>query len=248
MFPIREHIVHLLANEQTQARSPKNLNQYWMRLLYRSLDVVSKEKKLLFISLYFLIWGEAANIRFIPECLCYIFHHMGRELEELLRQQDAQPAKSCISENGVVISWIELYVLFMMPLRRRLETMRTASSTSFCFWRNYDDFNESRHCFKLSWPRRTNSSFLFLSQHPDQRTFLKPEAASLGEKLLLSTGLFSIFITVSIAFGCFFSCFFRNDHPCFHDARFDSKTLREVLSLGPTYVVMKFLESVLMLS
>nr|XP_009765734.1 PREDICTED: callose synthase 9-like [Nicotiana sylvestris] len=52
--------------------------------VWSNLDVVSKEKKLLFISLYFLIWGEAANIRFIPECLCYIFHHMGRELEEIL--------------------------------------------------------------------------------------------------------------------------------------------------------------------
>lgn len=42
-----------------------------------SLEAVSKEKKLLFISLYFLIWGEAANVRFLPECLCYIFHHVG---------------------------------------------------------------------------------------------------------------------------------------------------------------------------
>lgn len=41
-----------------------------------SLEALSKEKKLLFVSLYFLIWGEAANIRFLPECLCYIFHHV----------------------------------------------------------------------------------------------------------------------------------------------------------------------------
>ena len=45
-------------------------------LLFYSLSDVSKEKKLLFISLYFLIWGEAANVRFLPECLCYIFHHV----------------------------------------------------------------------------------------------------------------------------------------------------------------------------
>jgi len=28
------------------------------------------------VSLYFLIWGEAANVRFLPECICYIFHHV----------------------------------------------------------------------------------------------------------------------------------------------------------------------------
>lgn len=94
-----------------------------------SLDAVTKEKKLLFLSLYFLIWGEAANIRFLPECLCYIFHHvqlphrshyhflfmgsiwvitiwiisdaqMAREMDEILRQQVAQRANSCNSENG----------------------------------------------------------------------------------------------------------------------------------------------------
>ncbi|PWA38824.1 1,3-beta-glucan synthase subunit FKS1-like, domain-1 [Artemisia annua] len=31
-----------------------------------------------------LIWGEAANIRFIPECLCYIFHTMAFELYGML--------------------------------------------------------------------------------------------------------------------------------------------------------------------
>ncbi|RVW48615.1 Callose synthase 9 [Vitis vinifera] len=64
---------------------------------------VNREKMLLFVSLNFLIWGEAANIRFLPECLCYLFHHMVRELDEMLRQQiaTAQPANSCKSENGV---------------------------------------------------------------------------------------------------------------------------------------------------
>lgn len=45
-----------------------------------SLEAIDKEKKLLYLSLYFLIWGEAANIRFLPECLCYIFHHVSQLL------------------------------------------------------------------------------------------------------------------------------------------------------------------------
>ena len=45
-----------------------------------SLPFVKQEAqqyKILYIGLYLLIWGEAANLRFMPECLCYIFHHVG---------------------------------------------------------------------------------------------------------------------------------------------------------------------------
>ncbi|KAF3777850.1 Callose synthase 3 [Nymphaea thermarum] len=53
-----------------------------MLLLFR-LPTVHQEVqqyKLLYIALYLLIWGEASNLRFMPECLCYIFHHMAYEL------------------------------------------------------------------------------------------------------------------------------------------------------------------------
>ncbi|XP_028759790.1 callose synthase 9-like, partial [Neltuma alba] len=121
----REHLVHLLANEQSRLGIPaetepkldeaavqnvfvKSLENYinWCSYLaiqpvWSSLDAVSREKKLLYVSLYYLIWGEAANIRFLPECLCYIFHHMAREMDEIVRQQIAQPANSCITQDGV---------------------------------------------------------------------------------------------------------------------------------------------------
>lgn len=35
-----------------------------------------QQRKLLYMGLYLLIWGEAANVRFMPECLCYIFHNV----------------------------------------------------------------------------------------------------------------------------------------------------------------------------
>uniref|UniRef100_A0A0D9WML4 1,3-beta-glucan synthase n=1 Tax=Leersia perrieri TaxID=77586 RepID=A0A0D9WML4_9ORYZ len=43
-----------------------------------------QQRNILFLGLYLLIWGEAANIRFMPECLCYIFHNMAYELNGLL--------------------------------------------------------------------------------------------------------------------------------------------------------------------
>lgn len=39
-----------------------------------------QQRKLLYMGLYLLIWGEAANLRFMPECLCYIYHHMAFEV------------------------------------------------------------------------------------------------------------------------------------------------------------------------
>jgi len=35
-----------------------------------------QQRKLLYMGLYLLIWGEAANLRFMPECICYIYHHV----------------------------------------------------------------------------------------------------------------------------------------------------------------------------
>ena len=52
---------------------------FGFKVLYcfsRSSESLTKEKKLLYVCLYYLMWGEAANVRFLPEGLCYIFHHV----------------------------------------------------------------------------------------------------------------------------------------------------------------------------
>ncbi|TMX01901.1 hypothetical protein EJD97_023188, partial [Solanum chilense] len=267
----REHIVHLLANEQTRLRIPeepepildeaavqkvfsKSLDNYikWCSYLgippvWSNLDVVSKEKKLLFISLYFLIWGEAANIRFIPECLCYIFHHMGRELEELLRQQVAQPAKSCMSDNGV--SFLDQVICPVYDAIAAEAGNNENGRAPHSAWRNYDDFNEyfwSRHCFKLSWPWRTNSSF-FLKPTPRSKNILKSGGGKRrGKTSFVEHRTFLHLYHSFHRLWMFLFMFFQGlTILAFNNERLDSKTLREVLSLGPTYVVMKFLESVL---
>ena len=40
-----------------------------------------QQRKLLYMGLYLLIWGEAANLRFMPECLCYIYHHVCKRFD-----------------------------------------------------------------------------------------------------------------------------------------------------------------------
>ncbi|GKB07495.1 callose synthase 9 [Tanacetum coccineum] len=68
---------------------------------------VTKNDRILYISLYYLIWGEAANVRFLPECLCYIFHQMGNELaDDIMEQTVAKRAKSCLLGDGTA-SYLE---------------------------------------------------------------------------------------------------------------------------------------------
>ncbi|KAK1589242.1 hypothetical protein Q3G72_031874 [Acer saccharum] len=267
----REHIVLLLVNEQSRLGIPeelepkldeaavhgvflKSLDNYikWCNYLciqpvWSSLDGVDKEKKLLFVSLYFLIWGEAANVRFLPECLCYIFHHMAREMDEILRQQVAQPANSCSSENGV-----SFLVQVITPLYEVVAAEAANNNNGrapHSAWRNYDDFNEyfwSLHCFELSWPWRKSSSF-FLKPKPSSKNFLNADRGQRRGKtsfvehrtfLHLYHSFHRLWIFLVLMFQGLTIIAFNNGN-------FNEKTLRGLLSLGPTYVVMKFFESVL---
>ncbi|KAG8484906.1 hypothetical protein CXB51_021667 [Gossypium anomalum] len=293
----------------------KSLDNYikWCNYLciqpvWSSLDAVSKEKKILFVSLYFLIWGEAANIRFLPECLCYIFHHMAREMDEALRQQIAQPANSC-SKDGVVSFLDQVitplydvvaaggaicpclllcsvlskanYVLpplclveYLRPLWAKnlhnllefwvmIQNVDSDISSPLCFkeaannengraphsaWRNYDDFNEyfwSLHCFDLSWPWRKTSFF----QKPEPRS-KNPLKLGGGQhrgktSFVEHRTFFHLYHSFHRLWIFLVMMFQGLTIIAFNDGHLNAKTLREVLSLGPTFVVMKFTESVL---
>lgn len=267
----REHVVHLLANEQSRLRNLdepepkldeaavqkvflKSLENYikWcnylcMQPVWSNLEAVSKEKKLMLVSLYYLIWGEASNIRFLPECLCYIFHHMVRELEEILRQQIAQPANSCICENGVSFLDQVIYPLYEVVAAEagNNENGRAPHSA----WRNYDDFNEyfwSLHCFELSWPWRKSSSF-FLKPKPRSKIILKSGGGSKrhGKTSFVEHRTFLHLYHSFHRLWIFLFMMFQGLTIIAFNGNLKSKTRRELLSLGPTFVVMKLFESVL---
>ncbi|XVF04585.1 hypothetical protein REPUB_Repub05bG0096700 [Reevesia pubescens] len=267
----REHIVLLLANEQSRLGIPeepepkldeaavqkvflKSLENYikWCNYLciqpvWSNLDAVSKEKKLLFVSLYFLIWGEAANIRFLPECLCYIFHHIVREMDEILRQQIAQPANSCCSENGV--SFLDQVITPLFEVVAAEAANNDNGRAPHSAWRNYDDFNEyfwSLHCFELSWPWRKSSSF-FQEPKPRSKNPLKSGGGQRRGKtsFVEHRTFFHLYHSFHRLWIFLFMMFQGLTIIAFNDGHLNSKTLREVLSLGPTFVVMKFIESVL---
>ncbi|KAK4841947.1 hypothetical protein QYF36_013104 [Acer negundo] len=106
----REHLILLLANvhirqfpkpdeqpklddralTEVMKKIFKNYKK-WCRYLGRksslwlpNIQQEVQQRKLLYMGLYLLIWGEAANLRFMPECLCYIYHHMAFELYGVL--------------------------------------------------------------------------------------------------------------------------------------------------------------------
>uniref|UniRef100_A0A0D9VNS3 1,3-beta-glucan synthase n=1 Tax=Leersia perrieri TaxID=77586 RepID=A0A0D9VNS3_9ORYZ len=212
----REHIVHLLANEQSRlgklsGNEPKidegavhvvfskSLDNYikWcnylpLRPVWNNTESLTKEKKLLYVCLYYLIWGEAANL--------------ARELEEIMRKQTAEPAESC-SSNGVV-SFLDEVISPMYEIIAAEAANSNNGRAPHSAWRNYDDFNEffwSLKCFQLGWPWKISNPF-----------FSKPSRKEKGLMII-----------------------------AFNDRKFDTNTVLELLSLGPTYVIMKFIESIL---
>ncbi|KAF3333291.1 putative callose synthase 8 [Carex littledalei] len=188
----REHLILLLANMQVRLNPKpsvmtklddravnellmKVFKNYlsWCKFLSRKSNIwlpsVKQEvqqHKLLYIALYFLIWGEASNLRLMPECLCYIFHHMAYELYGVLSGavslntgEKVQPAYG--GEPGSFLTNVvtPIYNVIYEEAQKNRNGVSDHSK-----WRNYDDINEffwSVDCFKLGWPMRTNSDFFY---------------------------------------------------------------------------------------
>ncbi|KAK3032507.1 hypothetical protein RJ639_036174 [Escallonia herrerae] len=126
-------------------------------------DADRQQLELLYIGLYLLIWGEASNIRFIPECICYIFHNMAGEVHGILfgNVQTVSggtyqpPARSEESFLRDVVT--PIYEVMRKEARRN-----KGGKASHSAWRNYDDLNEyfwSDKCFKLGWPMDPKAAF-----------------------------------------------------------------------------------------
>lgn len=125
-------------------------------------DTESQQLQLIFIALYLLIWGEASNIRFMPECLCYIFHHMANEVYGILYSNAGHVVGETYEARH------EEYFLrnVITPIYNvlRMEAKRNKGGrASHSSWRNYDDLNEyfwSDKCFSsLGWPMNPTSDF-----------------------------------------------------------------------------------------
>ncbi|KAM0833601.1 hypothetical protein ACQ4PT_064158 [Festuca glaucescens] len=191
----RENMILLLANISTRTSGQDGLPlvdtvndlgekifgnyESWCNYLHLSSRIMinydgalkKQQLMLLHIGLYLLIWGEASNVRFMPECLCYIFHHMANQLNEMVEENYFQPPPGFEEEGSFLKVVIE-------PIYKVLqkESQRSKGGTAgHSAWRNYDDLNEqfwSEKCFmKLGWPWDLRADFF----HQAGRTTRKPK-------------------------------------------------------------------------
>ncbi|XP_076955761.1 callose synthase 2-like [Bidens hawaiensis] len=194
----REHLILLLANvyirqfpnpdqqpkledsavTEVMKKLFKNYKK-WCKYLGRKsslwLPIVQKEvqqRKLLYMGLYLLIWGEAANLRFMPECLCYIYHNMATEVYSILAGSvgpNGETIKPAYGGGKEAFLWkvVEpIYKTIAKEAKRSKEGKAKHSQ-----WRNYDDLNEffwSPDCFRLGWPMRKDPTF-FCPEDDDEK-------------------------------------------------------------------------------
>ncbi|XP_057970390.1 callose synthase 10 [Malania oleifera] len=258
----RENVILMLANAQSRLGIPvevepkidekaitevflKVLDNYikWckylrIRLAWNSSEAINRDRKLFLVSLYFSIWGEAANVRFLPECICYIFHNMAKELDAILDHGEANPAANYITENGSV-SFLEQIILPIYETMVAEAARNNNGKAAHSAWRNYDDFNEyfwSPACSELRWPIGKESSFLLKpkkwkrtgkSTFVEHRTFLH-----------LYRSFHRLWIFLAIMFQILTIL-------AFHSGNIDINTFKIVLSTGPTFAIMNFIESCL---
>ncbi|XP_059441555.1 callose synthase 10 [Corylus avellana] len=258
----RENVVLTIANAQTRLGIPveadpkidekainevfsKVLGNYikWckylrIRLAWNSIDAINRDRKLFLISLYFLIWGEAANVRFLPECICYIFHHMAKELDAILDRGEANRAASCITESGSV-SFLEQIICPIYETMKAEAARNNNGKAAHSEWRNYDDFNEyfwSSVCFELKWPMRRESPF-FLKPKKRKRTG-KSTFVEHRTFLHLYRSFHRLWIFLVLMFQGLTIIAFKN-------GRINLDTFKIVLSVGPSFAIMNFIESCL---
>lgn len=154
-----------------------------------------QQRKILYMGLYLLIWGEAANVRFMPECLCYIFHNMAYELHGLLAGnvsivtgENIKPSYGGDDESFLRKVITPIYRVIEKEARKSKNG--TAPHTSWC---NYDDLNEyfwSSDCFVLGWPMRDDGEFFKSVQDlgKDKNAQRKPK--KLGKSFFAETRSF----------------------------------------------------------
>ncbi|XP_062169425.1 callose synthase 10 [Alnus glutinosa] len=261
----RENVVLTIANAQTRLGIPveadpkideKAINEVFQKVLgnymkwckylrkrfvWNSLEAINRDRKLFLISLYFLIWGEAANVRFLPECICYIFHHMAKELDAILDHGEANHAASCKTESGSV-SFLEKIICPIYEAMKSEAATNSNGKAAHSEWRNYDDFNEyfwSSVCFdELKWPMKTDSSFLRKPNPKKRKRTGKSTFVEHRTFLHLYRSFHRLWIFLVLMFQGLTIIAFNN-------GRINLDTFKIVLSVGPSFAIMNFIESCL---
>ncbi|XP_059281975.1 callose synthase 7-like [Lycium ferocissimum] len=209
----REHLILLLANMDIRNKSVEDdanyneLDSYtvqqlkdkivknyesWCKYLHCPsnlrfpLGCDKQQLELLYIGLYLLIWGEASNIRFMPECLCYIFHNMAHGMYGILFA-NVRPVSGGAYQpvtHGEE-SFLQDVVTPIYEVIRKEARRNQNGSASHSAWRNYDDLNEyfwSDKCFKLGWPMDKKADFFVHTEKVNKANVVHNNVTTGGRK------------------------------------------------------------------
>uniref|UniRef100_A0A2K2BE63 1,3-beta-glucan synthase n=1 Tax=Populus trichocarpa TaxID=3694 RepID=A0A2K2BE63_POPTR len=201
----REHLILLLANMDVRNRSLDDYTALNSRTIQKLLDKIFKnyrswcnylrcksnlkfpeksdtqQLKLIYIALYLLIWGEASNIRFMPECICYIFHKMAHEVYGILFS-NVHPVSGETYETAAPDdeAFLRTVITPIYQVLRKEARRNKGGKASHSKWRNYDDLNEyfwSDRCLKLNWPMDLKADF-FVHSDEIQRANERPNQST----------------------------------------------------------------------
>ncbi|XP_042501698.1 putative callose synthase 6 isoform X2 [Macadamia integrifolia] len=279
----REHLILLLANADIKNKQLEDYGQLdngtvenlmkrilknyysWCNYLHIEQNVKiprnaadSQQLQLLYIGLYLLIWGEASNIRFMPECICYIFHNMAKELDGILHGNVYSVSGGTFrpAHQGEEAFLREVVTPIYLVLRK--EAKRNQGGTvSHSKWRNYDDLNEyfwSDNCFKLGWPMNRKADFFVHSDETQPRNE-QPNTVTAGRRkpktnfvevrtfwhLYRSFDRLWVFFILAFQAMVIVAWSARGSLSSF----FDADVFRNVMSIFITYSLLNFLQAML---
>ncbi|KAK9266721.1 hypothetical protein L1049_025354 [Liquidambar formosana] len=174
----REHLIFLLANLALRSENFRDhtslgngivqplMNKFfenyrsWCNYLHHDSNLKDdqdgndpQQLQLLYIGLYLLIWGEASNIRFMPECICCIFHMMAHEVNGILLR-NVHPLSSGTNQRPRSRSFLDEMITPIYEVIHKEAERNKKGEPSHSTWRNYDDLNEyfwTKQCSELNW-------------------------------------------------------------------------------------------------
>ncbi|KAL7102052.1 hypothetical protein ACP275_08G095700 [Erythranthe tilingii] len=154
-----------------------------------------QQRKILYMGLYLLIWGEAANVRFMPECLCYIFHNMAYELHGLLAGNVSIVTGENIkpSYGGDEESFLRKVITPIYRVIEKESKKGKNGKAPHTAWCNYDDLNEyfwSSDCFQLGWPMSDDGEFFKSTRDVTQGKRAQKKPGTLGKSFFAETRTF----------------------------------------------------------
>jgi callose synthase len=160
---------------------------------------------------------------------------MAKELDGILDSSEAERAKSCTITNDSA-SYLEKIITPIYQTMEAEAQNNNNGKAAHSAWRNYDDFNEyfwSRSCFNLGWPPAEGSKFL---RKPAKRKRTgKTNFVEHRTFLHLYRSFHRLWIFLILMFQCLTII-------AFHHGKIDIGTIKILVSAGPAFFILNFIE------